>query len=435
MAIPGQGQQVVWVIDGELEGSVVGLTVNGSLVVGPAGMFTELQVSQRISVVVVRLEGSFTTRIWLIPDPDNPLDTELGSFASLYVSAEVFGARAYGEARGLFLIRNQQVSLYTLAVLGVEIPVVGPAQVAAFLNFREGQVEAGILNEVDGAFAAMLAEAEAAADAVQAQAESARAAAEAARDAFDPALSDEVLAAAGLRSQQLSQSYLGNLSLLLSYGSAVQYEQYLLDPLPDAWAWVAQQVVFADDRPDRDPVEAAETAMETALAEANTHADAAMQALGALQRQAIEWQATGTQALEALDTPLTVGPTPHTTTGDDGFSYTSTAPFGVDVAAAAAQQDRARAAASIQVDFTEREAAYREAIADVEANLQELEDRIAEGNLVAQGERFAIAREAVDEFFLPGKRTTTGRLNAGRAPGAVPCKASATRSWPALRRQ
>ena len=404
VVIHTESQQIIWLIDGGLEAAVVGVQAEGNLVVSPAGFYADLQITASYSFAVVRLEGDFFTKVWLILNTNDPLASELGAFAELTLSAEVPGARLMANARGTFVTRGGELSLYAIALAEVEVAFLGRAEVGIFADFRNGRLhDAGILNEVDGAFAELLAEAESAASAMEEQAENARAAAEEARSAYHTQLSDEILAAAGLRLQQLNASPYGQLFSLLLVSSLTHHETLLFTPgnqasLPADWEWVSSNVMMADDRPSRQPIEEAEAQMQTALGAANAQTDAVLEQLDALRAQAITWQQSAQVTLQELDVPVTAGPVEQTIP-NGSFTVVATAPFTIDEAKAADQAQRAEEMAAVQRDFAELEAAYLRAIEEVEANLHELETRIEQGALIEQGEQYANAREAVAEYF------------------------------------
>ena len=277
---------------------------------GPAGFYADLSINANYNLAIVSLNGDFFTKVWLIPDPNAPLESELGAFAEISLSAEVPGASVNATANGTFITRNGQLSLYAMALAEVEVVFVGSAEIGVYADFRNGELyDAGILNEVDGAFAELLADAAAEADAMNAQAENARSAVEGAQEQFDPSLDDETLTAAGVRFQELQNSGLGRLLSIGVAGVVSMYESYLFSPssissIPSAWQWVNQSVIHADDRPSRQSVQSAETRMASAIDGATATSAAVISQLQDTRAQAIEWQRTGEVALQAIESPV-----------------------------------------------------------------------------------------------------------------------------------
>lgn len=409
IAVSTNPNRIQWVINGDFNALIVGITADGSLTVSPSGFFADLLVNANFPNPIISFDGRFEAKTWMIPNYLKPLDSELGAYASLQISVSVAGglASATGLAEGVFLIRDGQLSLFMLGMASANVALIFEGSVIAFLEFRNNRLhDAGLLFEMDESLSNLIKSAKTMADDMNNKSQQAINDVNTANQVFNTNLSNEILARAGSNYFNLTQTGFGQMLNAAIDLSVIDAETYSFSPgnngsIPETLHWVNNQIKRGEEAPQRTDVNDAGDDMRLRLSEANSFGEGVIQTINNNRAAAINWVEESSLSFQNLSSPIGSGAT--SSIEGEGFEIFSSVPFSVNETQAQTLNDQINEAASKSQTFENMEPAYLSAIQTASDNLEKLElvlsgtDAVA--GVVEQGNRYSHAHQAVGEYY------------------------------------
>ena len=161
------GSEFHWGIQGNMSVDILSiLTADYDLFVGDPGFLIEGELTAGFDISILSVDAGLKNAIWIVWDPNNP---SMGAYMTGYIAAEVFWGAAWARGElGAALMLLPDVYMYGYAEL--DCGFLGWSwNESAWARWQDGSFDGG-LGENEG-MAVILAEAEAAANAIKGQAQ------------------------------------------------------------------------------------------------------------------------------------------------------------------------------------------------------------------------------------------------------------------------
>jgi large repetitive protein len=410
IAVTGNPARIVWAVNGGFDALIVGIDASGNLTVSPAGFYAGITIGASFPSPIISFDGQFEAQTWVIPNYNQPQNSELGAYASLEISVSVAGglATATGLAEGTFILKDGKTTLFLLGMVTANVVMVFEGSVIAFLEFHNNELtDSGILFEMDENLSKLIEEAQKMAEDMNSKSQEALSNVESAGQVYDTGLSDEILARAGQNLYELPSTGFSNLIRELAYNARMSmpetflYTPYQFGSVPQGIRWVFNEIRYGEEKPDESVLSTAENAMRSRLAEATSLGEGVRNTINANRALAVEWNNQSSLSFQTLTSPVGIGTTSSETLS--GIQIQSSIPFTVNEQTAQQMSGNLIEAAGKLASFKELEPGYLEAIQTTTNNLARL-DVILRGSgtapgIVEQGRRYSLARQSVGEYY------------------------------------
>lgn len=407
IAVQGNPARVLWVVDGDFEAKIVAINANGNLTVSPSGFFAAININANFPSPIISFDGNFDGQVWMIPNPQRPLDSELGAYARLEMTVSAFGGLATAStlAEGTFIYKNQTPSLFLLGMLNVNVAFVFEGSVFAYLEFQDNELKAAdLLFEVDQKLLDAIGAARQLGDKMNQESQKTVSAVREASNTISQRTLDPILAQAGVNLFMMPSSGLfGEIvsNARMTWPETFLYTPYNFESVPGHFQFVFNEIRYGERKPAETSVLDAESRMKTLLNDASSFAPGVINTINENRALALQWTLESSLSFQRLTSPLGSGG--RSTTSIDGISIESTLPFTVNEQQASAFAENLSEASDKIATFADLEPEYFRAIQTATDNLSRL-NTVLRGvggvpGVIEQGRRFSLARQGIGEYY------------------------------------
>ncbi len=366
---------LLWGVIGHLEVGVYGgiVTADGEFLACADGFLLEAGLGFEVGIPVLKVESEVRGSIWLIDDPN--FSMPFGAYVTFEAEA-CAGICITAEARAAFVTRRPSGFELFAAVKGCVDLLLDEACVSAWASFSNDGVDGGLGS---GSHGDLVDRAEAQRDRFRQRIEDLRAQLQAAKDALSQPqpMPSFALSAADLR-RAGARLYLMSLEDRQAWGArAVQIEQGFygagfLTVYNQIWnARPTYEAILASDA--LSPEAARQRALD-AVAAAEQTADVVLPRLSTAVQRAVRFESQAEQAFDDMLAALAQSPVRSVVRPDTTGPITRSPSFDVDEALAAQQ---AGATDQLRGELAALDEAFRTSIADLAANVDEIDQLLA----------------------------------------------------------